>query len=236
MAQERVAVDNVSIEDVERYRFASRYVRGKRVVDLACGTGYGANVLRENGAMIVHGFDVSDVALVAAKGTYRWPELQFAFGDAEKIPLPDASVDAVVSIETFEHVSAPERMLREFRRVLVPDGVLIVSTPRNETESRFRPDNPYHVREYSAAEFRAALEAVFRRVEMWSQLSDYVDDVPAVISSDRSLIGRAARAALPVPLRRWLRRSLGSRGLTVAGSAITEGENLQAGYQIAVCH
>jgi ubiquinone/menaquinone biosynthesis C-methylase UbiE len=243
MTQERAPITDSSaatastfVEDIERYRFASQYVTDKRVVDLACGTGYGAEMLVHIGhATVVHGFDASDVAIVQAAGTYRSPKLRFALGSAENIPLPDASVDVAVSMETFEHLPKPELLLRELRRVLVPGGILIISTPRNDTETRYRPQNRYHVREYSAREFRNYLEEVFTSVTMWSQLTEYADDAPLKLLSDRSPLRRMTRSFVPQRARRWFRESMGLRGMVPLHSRIIEGEEQQASYQIAVC-
>src|SRR5438093_11285431 len=115
MTHERAPITDIAaadgsifVEDIERYRFASQYVADKRVVDIACGTGYGSAMLVELGrAKLVHGLDASDVAIVHAAGTYRSPQLRFALAKAEKIPMPDASFDVGVSMETFEHLSTP---------------------------------------------------------------------------------------------------------------------------------
>src|SRR5438094_2398117 len=227
---------SVFVEDVERYRFASQFVAGKRVLDIACGTGYGAELLvRVGHALLVHAIDGSDEAIVQAAGTFRLPQLRFQRGKAEQIPVADGSVDVAVSMETFEHLQAPQLFLHELRRVLVPDGFLIISTPRNDSDTRYHPANPYHVREYSATEFRNALEAVFKSVTMWSQLTDYEDDTPAVFVSKQSPLGKFARTIVPLPARRWLRESMGFRGLQPKYSRIVEGEDPRAAYQIAVC-
>ena len=226
---------SVCVEDVERYRFAAAYVEGKRVVDLACGTGYGSDMLIKKGhAAVVHAFDASDEAIAIAARTYGGPALHFSPGRAERIPLPNASVDVAISMETFEHLTDPNAMLREFHRVLVEGGTLIISTPRNDGPSRLCPDNPHHVREYSSAEFREQLEAVFPSVEIWSQVTDYEDDAPVALRPD-ALLGGAARALVPRRLRKWLRRAAGSRGLAATASRITAGENERAAYQIGFC-
>ena len=242
MTHERVPIFGMSdsqefVEDFERYRFASRYVAGKRVVDLACGTGYGAEMLvRDGKAIVVYAIDASHDAIMEAAAVYRSRAIKFLTGTAERIPLPDASVDVAVSMETFEHLRQPQRLLEEFRRVLVPNGLLVISTPRNDTESRLQPDNPFHVREYSAAEFRQSLEGVFPSIIVWSQFVDYTDDTPAALGAPDSFIRKVGRAVIWTSVRRKLRRAVGSRGRARSGSRIVEGEDARAAYQIAVCH
>jgi len=141
-------------EHVLRYRFVLPYARGKRVLDLACGEGYGARALLNAGAISVLGVDVS---LATAAHAHRRYGLSVCVGDACAIPLRDASVDLVVSFETLEHLTEPERFLDECRRVLVPGGVLIISTPNGPVYSPHGSTNPYHVHEMDEAEFRAAI-------------------------------------------------------------------------------
>ena len=94
-------------EHVYRYAFASRFVAGKRVLDIACGEGYGAAALQKAGASHVIGVDVSGDACVHALKRYG---LDARPGSGEQIPLADDSVDVVVSFETIEHVRNPGRL------------------------------------------------------------------------------------------------------------------------------
>ena len=91
-------------EHVARYRFAKEFVRGKRVLDIACGEGYGAAGLAKAGARSVVGIDVSADVCDHARRKYG---LDARAGDAQAIPLPDRSIDLVVSFETIEHVDQP---------------------------------------------------------------------------------------------------------------------------------
>ena len=119
-------------EHVARYRFAKEFVRGKRVLDIACGEGYGAAGLARAGARSVVGIDVSADVCDHARRKYG---LDARAGDAQAIPLPDRSIDVIVSFETIEHVDQPGVFLGECARVLVPDGMLIVSTPNRPVYS-----------------------------------------------------------------------------------------------------
>jgi SAM-dependent methyltransferase len=141
-------------------------VAGKRVLDIACGEGYGTAALLRAGAASVIGVDVSAETCAHAARRYG---IEARVGDAQKIPLPDASVDVVVSFETIEHVPRPDLFLDECARVLAPGGRLIVSTPNRETYHEYAPDNPFHVREMSEAEFRAALGTRFGEIRMFTQ-------------------------------------------------------------------
>src|ERR1019366_10458411 len=113
-------------EHVYRYAFACRFVRGKRVLDIACGEGYGAAALQKAGAAHVIGVDVSESICLHARSKYG---LDARPGTAEQIPLADGSVDVIVSFETIENVPDTGRFLDECVRILVPGGRLIISTP-----------------------------------------------------------------------------------------------------------
>jgi len=153
-------------EHIARYRFARDFVRGKRVVDIACGEGYGAAALARAGARSVVGIDLSADVCHQARRKYG---LDARTGDAQAIPLPDRSIDLVVSFETIEHVDAPEAFLRECARILVPDGILIVSTPNRPVYSPGGTQNPYHRVEFDEREFVDLLRSKFKVVRLYSQ-------------------------------------------------------------------
>src|SRR5690242_18456144 len=101
-----VADQSTFWEHVYRYAFACHFVAGKRVLDVACGEGYGAAALQRVGAASVVGVDVSELACSHVRSKYG---LDARAGGAEQIPLADNSVDVVVSFETIEHVRNPGR-------------------------------------------------------------------------------------------------------------------------------
>jgi SAM-dependent methyltransferase len=157
-------------EHVYRYAFASRFVVGKRVLDIACGEGYGTAALQKAGAAHVIGVDVSEDACLHARARYG---LDVRPGSAEQIPLSDNSVDVVVSFETIEHVRDPGRFLDECGRVLVPGGRLVISTPDKEVYTgRLGVRNQHHCSEMTEQEFASALRARFRDACFYTQRPD----------------------------------------------------------------
>jgi 2-polyprenyl-3-methyl-5-hydroxy-6-metoxy-1,4-benzoquinol methylase len=157
-------------EHVYRYAFACRFVRGKRVLDIACGEGYGSAALQKTGAANVIGVDVSESTCSHARNKY-W--LDARPGTAERIPLPDNSVDVVVSFETIEHVPDPDCFLDECVRVLAPGGRLVISTPNKEIYTgRLGARNRYHCSEMTEEEFASALRARFHDVHFYTQRPD----------------------------------------------------------------
>jgi 2-polyprenyl-3-methyl-5-hydroxy-6-metoxy-1,4-benzoquinol methylase len=147
------------------YEWIAARVGGLRVVDMACGEGYGSDVLAA-GASGVVGVDANPEAHEHARLRYARPNLRFERDLVEGFSEP---CDAVVFLQTIEHVEAPGAILEHFGSMLVPGGVVYVSTPNLLTlapPGAAKSDNPWHVHEYRAAEFRGLCEAHFARVEM----------------------------------------------------------------------
>ncbi|MCX5804133.1 MAG: methyltransferase domain-containing protein [Proteobacteria bacterium] len=162
------------LDHVARYQCASRYVKGKAVLDIACGTGYGSKILYEGGGSTVLGIDISNKAIDFALSTYKDERLDFTVGDILNIRFPDNYFDAIVCFETIEHVKDQERALSELLRVLKPDGLLIISSPNRRLTSpgkslREPPDNLYHMIEYSTKEFISALRDNVEILEVYGQ-------------------------------------------------------------------
>lgn len=154
----------IAHEHWHRYAFARRYATGKRVLDAACGEGYGSALLSGQ-ALAVTGIDIDAPAIAHARTSYpALSNVRFEEGSAAALPLPDASVDLVVSFETIEHLPREEqpRMLAEFARVLTDDGVLILSAPNPVEYSAARSyRNPFHQHEPDRAELDALLAGAF---------------------------------------------------------------------------
>src|SRR5215831_8579299 len=102
-------------EHIYRYRFASEFVKGKRVLDIACGEGYGAAALLKAGAASVVGVDICPETCEHARRKYG---IDARVGHVHSIPLPSHVIDVIVSFETLEHVDLPGRFLDECCRVL----------------------------------------------------------------------------------------------------------------------
>jgi ubiquinone/menaquinone biosynthesis C-methylase UbiE len=146
-------------EHLKRYYFAMTLAGGKKVLDAACGTGYGSNILALT-AKQVTGIDISREAIAYAKAKYSSPRIQFEQMDVTKLRYPDLTFDAVVSFETIEHIRNYDKFLEEVRRVLKPGGRFIVSTPNRDTFGcgLSTPYVKYHCQEFSLTEFSALLK------------------------------------------------------------------------------
>lgn len=155
-----------------RYQFARRFVANKKVLDMACGSGYGSKLMYDGGALEVQGCDLSQEAIDFANKNYSNDSIKFQTMDASKISFPDNSFDCVVSFETIEHVSNYKNVIKEFHRVLKNDAVLIISTPNKETipKGKDKPLNPFHIKEFTKDEFLDLMNEYFTDVEIFSQL------------------------------------------------------------------
>jgi lipopolysaccharide exporter len=150
-----------------RYAFALRFVRGKTVLDVACGTGYGTRRLAQAGAAHVTGIDVSEEAVDFARRSHSAPNVAFRVGDVTRLDVASESMDVVVSFETIEHVEDDRRVVEELHRVLRPDGLLLLSTPNRPVTSPLKgieeaPNNRHHVREYDRRQLEALIAPRFR--------------------------------------------------------------------------
>ncbi len=124
----------VEIEHFHRYAFARDLCRGLDVLDIASGEGYGSALMAQVARSVV-GVEIDPAVIAHAQAAYQKPNLRFLQGDARAIPLPDASVDAVVSFETIEHFYEHAAFIAETCRVLRPGGLLIISSPERDTYS-----------------------------------------------------------------------------------------------------
>lgn len=111
------------------YRFAGRWAPGCRVLDAACGTGYGSSMLLDSGAIEVLGIDRDPRRIAFAARRFRAARLSYQVQDCEALDLPGGSFDLVVCSNTLEHLERPERFLRAARELLREDGLLLVAVP-----------------------------------------------------------------------------------------------------------
>jgi len=149
------------------YEWIGARVIGQRVIDMACGEGYGSEVLSRSASSVL-GLDANPEAYEHARRRYRRQNLSFDRGMVESYGEP-AAYDAVVFLQTIEHVQDPAGVLRHFRSILAPGGVAYVSTPNVLTlapPGEPRSGNPWHIREYRADEFDALCRGEFDNVEV----------------------------------------------------------------------
>lgn len=167
MIPEQSRGSGLYVEHVARYRFAAALARGRRVLDCACGTGYGSRILREAGALDVIGVDIDPAAVEYARAHFSGEGIRYLVGDAARLErIEDRSIDLYVCLETIEHVADGEALVLAAARVLKPNGIFLCSTPNWEVS---RAHNPFHVKELTLAEFRALLSTGFSDARVFFQ-------------------------------------------------------------------
>jgi SAM-dependent methyltransferase len=142
------------------YEWIAAQSTGLRVADLACGEGYGSAVLARTAADVI-GVDANPEAHEHARLRYPLPNLRFERALVEEFREPR---DAIVFLQTIEHIQEPERLLMGFAEAA---PLAYISTPNRLTlapEGAEKSDNPWHLREYTAAEYRTLLEPCFNEV------------------------------------------------------------------------
>jgi len=151
----------IRLEHYHRYAIVLDIVNEKDVLDLACGEGYGSFLIAK-AARSVTGVDISVETIQHAAKTYKRSNLKFNQGSATALDFPDSSFDVVVSFETIEHLAEQEEMIAEIRRVLHPDGILIISSPNRPVYNKVIGDqNEFHVKELDFGEFDELLKLQF---------------------------------------------------------------------------
>jgi len=150
-------------DHLARYKFATEFVRDKKVLDIACGSGYGSKLLKESGAKAVDGVDISKVIIDFAKTNYCIDGINFTVANAETFS-PDKRYDVITSFETIECIDDFGAALKNFYNLLEPGGILLISSPNRMVFSPKlksileRPANPFRAREFTVQELAQELE------------------------------------------------------------------------------
>src|SRR5262245_22289201 len=141
------------IDHMVRYASVSPFVAGKRVLDIACGSGYGSQFLALQGAQEVVGVDIDQTTIEYARTFHDHRAVTYLCADAHVVSeLEDASFDVIVCFETIEHVQRPRDLLLELRRLLKPLGRCFISCPNDHRVSPWT--SKFHLNRFTFTEFR----------------------------------------------------------------------------------
>ncbi|MFC1943691.1 class I SAM-dependent methyltransferase [Chloroflexota bacterium] len=156
-----------------RLAFAAEFVTGKSVLDVACGSGYGSSFLFDKGAKLVVGGDISAEAIEVARRSHGRQGIAFLLLDSTKLPFSDNSFDAIISMDTIEHLEQYELYLSECKRVLKEGGVFICSTAyRGYGVPGITKVSPFHVHEFYPEELQGLMSRFLTEVKLYGQ--DYL--------------------------------------------------------------
>ncbi len=157
-------------EHYHRYALASRWCKGLRTLDAACGEGYGSALLSRSAAS-VEALDISEAAIEHARQRYGdVSNLNFQVADCTVLPFVDNEFDCIMSFETLEHLEAQDQLLSEFRRVLKPGGFLALSSPDKAIYTdKYQTDNEFHVKELYRDELESLIQRHFGAYQLLGQ-------------------------------------------------------------------
>ena len=186
-----------------RYNFVSEYIKGKSVLDAACGEGYGAEILIDNGAIKYTGIDINNNNIDHANTKYQ--KLKGAtFHNADALTFEtNETFQIICSFETIEHVIDPQKLLVNMYQYLASDGILFISTPYRYTylgnSSIYdKPKNIHHIREFMPLELISLLKnAGFNPVSMYGQRLAIRNHKNIVSKLLRKIIGETDRNSSP---------------------------------------
>lgn len=200
----------------ERYIFATNYIKGNRIIDVACGPAYGTALLSKYSNTRVFGLDVDENTIKISSKNYG-EFCDFFHIAGYSWPFETNSIDSIVSLETFEHLDNTDLFLKEAHRVLKPGGNLVLSTPLNDTMSRFNPENPFHLREYTWDELGEQISQKFNIIERYSQISKIGTLNTNVDKSKLKYIKKALPSWIRNILLKLLHRTSLKSGIIVKG-------------------
>ncbi|HVU17605.1 MAG TPA: class I SAM-dependent methyltransferase [Candidatus Didemnitutus sp.] len=195
---------------LQRYLFARERIEG-RVLDVACGVGYGSYLLGATCASVL-GVDLSAEAIADARAHHLRPNVAFHLGSLSEVPST-TPFDAAVCLETIEHVSDPHVFLKELHGRLKPGGRLVLSAPNVLQHTRASPPvpNPYHHHEPTYAELLAWIAPFFVLEEEWEQtrlLAPQHDRIESLALAGAT-VGQYKTVRWLMGLERFLRRLTG---------------------------
>ena len=187
-------------EHYHRYALAARWCVNKRTLDAACGEGYGSAMLSMS-ATSVEGVDISQQAIRHAKQRYgHLPGVEFQVADCTKLPFGDEEFDRVVSFETLEHLAEHDELLAEFKRVLKPEGCLILSSPDKATYSDGQDSvNEYHVKELYRDELDVLIGRHFPAYRLLGQKLMFHSAIWSLDGFDRVALDQLSAGTLNTP-------------------------------------
>ncbi len=187
----------IAAEHMIRYAIASKFCTGKKVLDIACGEGYGTAYMLDNGAANVLGVDNSQEAISRAEKKFSRDGVKFICSDAMDVAHWNPTgekFDVIVCFETIEHLESPQTLLAIFRDCIATDGIILISCPNDLIEQEQNITNSFHTRVYSFEDFRNLTTQVLGEPSQWAfgspvtGVSVYDDTSDLIGTKDNSMM------------------------------------------------
>jgi len=173
---ERIQPDDVHpyvwADHIHRYKWASQFAKG-RVLDFACGVGYGSTYILESGLVRSYtGADLSFEAIQYANREYRFPSVSFLISHSDYLPFKNHVFDTIICFETLEHLDHPELLIQQFSSLLTEDGILLGSVPSRRQEEKITKiygKNPYYKTKFDLIRINRLLNQYFTKIIYFRQ-------------------------------------------------------------------
>ncbi len=153
--------EEFGLEHQQRYEFYNSFYSGKKILDAACGSGYGSFHISKSGASSVLGVDISGESVSLAQKKYINSKLEFRKADCSDLRILNDNFDVIVSFETLEHLNDPKLFIKSAAEILNPGGYFICSTPNKMRLSGAGHINQYHLNELNYPDFYKAMSDNF---------------------------------------------------------------------------
>jgi ubiquinone/menaquinone biosynthesis C-methylase UbiE len=179
----------IAYEHLHRYAYAAQFVQNKKVLDLACGEGYGSHLLARTADVVV-GIDSDRIAIKQASNKYIRRNLQFKVGSLKDVPIKENNIfEVIVCFDALENVEDHSKLLEEVKRLLTLEGLLIVSTPNrwahgDDPQSK----NPFHLHGLYFDEFKALLQKHFGQVKFLGHRVDCNSNIWPIFPQDKTRV------------------------------------------------
>ncbi len=162
-------LDETALEHLHRYAIATEFITEKKILDIACGEGYGTLLLSLK-AKHITGADINEETIKKAVIKYKRDNLNFIHSEIINLPFPEQSFDTITCFETIEHTINHQEVIKELKRVLKNDGVLIISTPDKKNYSeKNNYSNPFHLIELYENDFKELIQTNFNYSTFYKQ-------------------------------------------------------------------
>lgn len=173
------------------YHKAADLVKGKKVLDLGCNTGYGSNILALTASRVA-GVDVSENAIATAKAKYANHNTEYRLIDGKQLPFADKEFDIIIACQVIEHIVDYDIFIGEIKRVLTSHGIIIFTTPNAllRLDPGMKPWNPFHVTEFDQNTLTDMLGQHFKHVHTLGLFAE-----KELYLTEKSRVGRAKAAA-----------------------------------------